>query len=47
MVNGPSLPAATPGSTVYTQTPLPAEILARLNGTRTTCGTFLVVYSPP
>jgi hypothetical protein len=47
VVNGPSLPAATLDSSPLPSTDLPAEIYSRLHGTRSTCGTFLVVYSPP
>ena len=47
IVNGPSLPPATLDSNVLPSTDLPSQIYARLRGTRTTCGTFLVVYSPP
>jgi hypothetical protein len=47
VVNGPSLPPATLSSNVLPSTALPAEIYARLHGMRGTCGTFLVVYSPP
>ena len=47
VVNGPSLPPATLESQVLPSTDLPSQIYARLNGTRTTCGTFLVVYAPP
>ncbi len=47
VVNGPSLPPAKLSSNVLPSTDLPAEIYARLHGTRATCGTFLVVYSPP
>jgi hypothetical protein len=47
VVNGTSLPNASPTSTIPTYTPLTAEIYARLNGVKTTCGSFLVVYSAP
>jgi hypothetical protein len=44
---GSPLVPATLGSPIFAYTPTPAAIYARLNGQRTTCGTFLVVYSPP
>jgi hypothetical protein len=47
IVNGQSLPPATLDSNVLPSTDLPSQIYARLHGTRTTCGTFLVVYAPP
>ena len=47
IVNGTSLPPATPDSNVLPSTDLPSQIYTRLHGIRTTCGTFLVVYSPP
>jgi hypothetical protein len=47
IVGGDALPSATSDSTVKAYTPIPAEIYARLNGVKTTCATFLVVYSPP
>ena len=47
VVNGPPLPPATLSSNVLPSTDIPAEIYSRLHGMRTTCGTFLVVYSPP
>jgi hypothetical protein len=42
-------PISTPGPDVgiAAYTPLPSEIYARLNGQHLTCGSFLVVYSPP
>jgi hypothetical protein len=47
VVNGSSLPAATLDSSPLPSTDLPGEIYSRLRGTRSTCGPFLVVYSPP
>jgi len=47
IVNGDSLPPASAGSPIQAFTPIAAEIYARLNGVKTTCGTFLVVYEPP
>ena len=32
---------------IWAYTPIPAEVNSILQGRRTTCGTFLVVYSPP
>jgi hypothetical protein len=46
IVNGNSLPPATPDSTIKAYTPVPAQIYSRLNGQRLTCASFLVVYSP-
>jgi hypothetical protein len=46
LVSGSSLPPATLGSQIHAYTPIAAEIYDRLSGERTTCGTFLVVYSP-
>ena len=46
VVNGPSLPAATLDSSPLPSTDLPGEIYSRLHGARSTCGPFLVVYSP-
>ena len=42
-----TLTPARPDSPIYAFTPIPQEIYSRLNGSRSTCGTFLVVYSPP
>jgi hypothetical protein len=47
IVNGASLPPATLDSNVLPSTELLLQIYQHLRGTRTTCGTFLVVYSPP
>jgi hypothetical protein len=47
LVSGNPLPPATLDSTIHTYTPVVSEIYSRLNGRRTTCGTFLVVYSAP
>lgn len=47
IIESGSVPDATSGSAVYAFTPLPGQIYTRLNGTKTTCGSFLVVYSPP
>ena len=46
LVNGSSLPDARIDSPIHTYSPIVPEIYSRLNGRRTTCGTFLVVYSP-
>ena len=46
VVRGSGLAPATSQSAIYSETALPSEILARLKGTRTTCGPFVVVYSP-
>jgi hypothetical protein len=40
------LPAASLQSPIFAYTTVPNEIMARLNGTKSTCGTFIVVYSP-
>lgn len=47
IVNGTALPAATAQSQIWAYTPIPAEVNSILQGRRTTCGSFLVVYSPP
>jgi hypothetical protein len=47
VVGGSSLPPAAPDSQISAFTPIPAQIYARLNGQKTTCGSFLVAYSPP
>jgi hypothetical protein len=47
IVNGQSLTPANSDSQIAAFNDVPADIYQRLNGTRTTCGTFLVVYSPP
>jgi len=47
IINRPSLPPATVDSNVLPSTELLPQIYTRLNGTRTTCGAFLVVYAPP
>jgi len=46
VVRGSGLAPATSQSAIYSETALPSEILARLKGARTTCGPFVVVYSP-
>lgn len=42
-----TLTPARPDSAIYAFSPIPQEIYSRLDGSRSTCGTFLVVYSPP
>jgi hypothetical protein len=47
LVHGSTLPDASPTATIASFSPVPAEIYARLNGQRLTCGSFLAVYAPP
>jgi hypothetical protein len=46
LVSGAPLPQATLASPIHTYSPLTSEIYDRLAGRHTTCGTFLVIYSP-
>jgi len=47
LVSGNPLPSATLDSQLHAYSSILAEIYFSLSGQRTTCGTFLVVYSPP
>ena len=42
-----ALTPATPDSKIATYTPIVNQVYAGLAGARSTCGTFLVIYSPP